>query len=63
MPLYKIEDEFMFYKKNTDTTITMKRIKNIRTVIVIEETWDIISTGLLLSYFIKMLFVNAKLML
>jgi hypothetical protein len=51
----------MFYSKKALMTIIMNRIKNILTVIVIELTWEIISTGLLLSSFMKILLVNAML--
>lgn len=44
-------------------TIIMKRTKNILTVMVIELTCEIISTGRLLSSLMKMLLLNAMLML
>ena len=38
MPLYEMFDELDAYKKNALITIAIKRMKNIRTVIVIDPT-------------------------
>lgn len=46
---------------NVPIAIVMNITKNILTVIVMELTWLIIYTGLLLSSFMKMLLVKAML--
>lgn len=55
--------ELTFSSKKAVITILMNMTKKILTVMVIEPTWEIIYTGLLLSSLMKMLLPKAMLML